>query len=406
MKKFIFVIICLCLSVSIQAQTIHWLTFVDTNDSSIGEMDKNGQSLLFSRFRNVVNAALATYGYTADNQEFFGNRLTPQNCKEAVSSLKCSEDDIVIFYYIGHGTHAAKEKNKFPQMLMGKGWQDERMFIPLQWVHNQLCSKGARLSLTIGMCCNPIQIASAKDNLTFSSSSFKYNYGSSYLSDAEIDRILTLFLESKGNLIQASASVGELSWGYGFPDMGKPGIDTFTRFLILQFEDLIKTGGTLTWDSFLSAIGNKVSQWQRTVVSQDPKMSADAQREGYSPYQTPFNEINIVRCSRPVLPIITPQPGTNLEELVGKYLTFISNANNPLDKRIEIGRQMKKLFAPSARVKILGQDGNVVVNSRPFDDYISIVSKSRIIINVTYIDLNVDSNGLVTELIVKEFYRK
>ena len=63
-----------------QAQTIHWLTFIDTNDANVGEMDKNSQALLFNRFRNVVNAALASYGYTADNQEYFGDRLTPQNC--------------------------------------------------------------------------------------------------------------------------------------------------------------------------------------------------------------------------------------------------------------------------------------------------------------------------------------
>lgn len=395
---------------SAQAQTIHWLTFIDTTDKDVGEMDKNGQALLFSRFRNVVNAALASYGYTADNQEFFGNQLTPQNCKSAVERLRCEPNDIAVFYYIGHGTHAAQETNNFPQMLMGKGWSEERMFIPLYWVHEQMKSKGARLCLTIGMCCNPIQIASAKDRPTFSSSSFRYNYGSSYLSDAEIDRILTLFLESKGSIIQASAAVGELSWGYKFQDMGM--IDSFTRFLILQFEDMMKKGSTLTWNSFLGAIGNNVSAWQKEVVAQNPDMIVKAQQESYSPYQDPINEIRIERCSRPIIDKSPTPPnpdnadGKNLEEIMEECLSYISHADNPLSKRIATGQRMKQYFAPSAKVKILSQDGDRVVNSKDATDYISLTSKVSILLNVEFIALDVNQQGLITKLEVKEYYRK
>lgn len=400
----------LFLAFSAQAQTIHWLTFIDTTDKDVGEMDKNGQALLFSRFRNVVNAALASYGYTADNQEYFGNQLTPQNCKSAVERLRCDHNDIVVFYYIGHGTHAAQEKNKFPQMLMGKGWSEERMFIPLYWVHEQMKSKGARLCLTIGMCCNPIQIASAKDRPTFSSSSFRYNYGSSYLSDAEIDRILTLFLESKGSIIQASAAVGELSWGYKFQDMGM--IDSFTRYLILQFEDMMKKGSTLTWNSFLGTIGNNVSALQKEVVAQNPDMIVQAQQESYSPYQDPINEISIERCSRPIIGKNPTPPnsdnldGKNLEEIMEECLSYISHADNPTSKRIATGQRMKQYFAPSAKVKILSQDGDRVVNSKDAADYISLTSKVSILLNVEFIDLDVNPQGLITKLEVKEYYRK
>lgn len=413
MKKVLFIIISFCLALSMQAQTIHWLTFIDTNDANVGEMDKNSQALLFNRFRNVVNAALASYGYTADNQEYFGDRLTPQNCTKAVNSLTISNhDDIIVFYYIGHGTHAAQEKNKFPQMLMGRDWDKEREFIPLKWVGDQLKSKGARLSITIGMCCNPIQIASAKDKPNFSSSSFAYNTGNTYLSDKEIDHILSLFLESTGSIIQASASVGELSWGYDFKDMRR--IDTFSRFLILQFDDLIKNGSTLTWNSFLSAIGNNVSALQKEVVSMDPSILADAQRNGYSPYQTPFNEMNISRASRPVISKETPEPPKptpkddemTIEDLMEQCLSYIANSNNPQEKRIEMAQQVKTMFASTAIVKILSQDGDVVVNSRKAANYFDIVSTSRILLNVNYVDMDFDSKGLIKVLKVKETYRR
>lgn len=413
MKKVLFIIISFCLALSMQAQTIHWLTFIDTNDANVGEMDKNSQALLFNRFRNVVNAALASYGYTADNQEYFGDRLTPQNCTKAVNSLTISNhNDIIVFYYIGHGTHAAQEKNKFPQMLMGRDWDKEREFIPLKWVGDQLKSKGARLSITIGMCCNPIQIASAKDKPNFSSSSFAYNTGNTYLSDKEIDHILSLFLESTGSIIQASASVGELSWGYDFKDMRR--IDTFSRFLILQFDDLIKNGSTLTWSSFLSAIGNNVSALQREVVSMDPSIQADAQRNGYSPYQTPFNEMNISRASRPIISKETPEPTKptpkddemTIEDLMEQCLSYMANSNNPQEKRIEMAQQVKTMFSSTASVKILSQDGDVVVNSRKAANYFDIISTSRILLNVNYVDMDFDSKGLIKVLKVKETYRR
>lgn len=412
MKKVTFIIISFCLALSMQAQTIHWLTFIDTNDVNVGEMDKNSQALLFNRFRNVVNAALASYGYTADNQEYFGDRLTPQNCTKAINSLTISNNnDIIVFYYIGHGTHAAKEKNKFPQMLMGRDWDKEREFIPLQWVGDELKKKGARLSITIGMCCNPIQIASAKDKPNFSSSSFAYNTGNTYLSDTEIDHILSLFLESTGSIIQASASVGELSWGYDFKDMRR--IDTFSRFLILQFDDLIKNGSTLTWSSFLNAIGNNVSALQKEVVSMDPSILADAQRNGYSPYQTPFNEMNITRASRPKINPL-PEPPTptpkddeiTVQDLMEQCLSYLANGNNPQDKRIEMAQQVKTMFTPTAVVKILSQDGDVVVNSRKAADYFDIISTSRILLNVNYVDMDFDSKGLIKVLKVKEVYRR
>ena len=40
----------------------------------------------------------------------------------------------------------------YPQMCLAQ--HDENKFIPLEWVDKQLKSKGARLSVTIGMCCN------------------------------------------------------------------------------------------------------------------------------------------------------------------------------------------------------------------------------------------------------------
>ena len=44
------------------AQTIHWLTFIDTTDPQVGEIDVNGRKVLYNHFVNVINAALQEKG--------------------------------------------------------------------------------------------------------------------------------------------------------------------------------------------------------------------------------------------------------------------------------------------------------------------------------------------------------
>lgn len=167
MKKIILIFFICISSVVAKAQTIHWLTFIDTEDPNVGELDKTGRSVLYGRFVNVVNAALHDAGYTSDIHDIYDSALSPEKCKSEVENLKCDGRDIIVFYYIGHGTHAAAENNQYPQMLLGCDFSEEHKFIPLKWVHDELKTKGARLTVTIGMCCNVIQSASAKKNADF-----------------------------------------------------------------------------------------------------------------------------------------------------------------------------------------------------------------------------------------------
>lgn len=37
------------------AQTIHWLTFIDTEDVNVGKLDVTGRNVLYSRFVNVIS---------------------------------------------------------------------------------------------------------------------------------------------------------------------------------------------------------------------------------------------------------------------------------------------------------------------------------------------------------------
>ena len=65
MKKVILFLSMLLMTAMTHAQTIHWLTFIDTKDENVGEIDILGRKVLYGRYINLINAALATKGYTA-----------------------------------------------------------------------------------------------------------------------------------------------------------------------------------------------------------------------------------------------------------------------------------------------------------------------------------------------------
>lgn len=96
MRKFLLMLSLLLVTVVSQAQTIHWLTFIDTKDENVGEVDVLGRKVLYGRYINLVNAALASKGYTAKIYDYYDTRLSPENCKAAVQNLRCQPNDIIM----------------------------------------------------------------------------------------------------------------------------------------------------------------------------------------------------------------------------------------------------------------------------------------------------------------------
>ena len=227
MKRIVFVIMMLvCTFASqLEAKTIHWLTFIDTTDPNVGEVDLNTRKILYSRWIDVVNATLKEQGYDIDVIDVYGSKTSPENCKNIVNDLDCGSDgeDIIVFYYIGHGTENTNT-SVFPLMLMAQS--NPNKFIPLEWVHDTLRKKGARFTLTIGMCCNARQGAPGKI-----APSFSVNYGNAYVDSNMSESIKKMFLNYKGDLIVASASPAESSWACN-SNIGPT--DFFTLNLLIQ----------------------------------------------------------------------------------------------------------------------------------------------------------------------------
>ena len=56
-------ILLLNMNLLVKASTIHWITFINTDDPNVGVLDANARNLLYDHFINVVNSEVAQYGY-------------------------------------------------------------------------------------------------------------------------------------------------------------------------------------------------------------------------------------------------------------------------------------------------------------------------------------------------------
>lgn len=389
MKKLLTIVMAMCLTLAVNAQTIHWLTFIDTTDENVGQLDVTGRAVLYNHFINVVNAALKEKGYKSDVQDYYDTRLSPENCKSVVENLSCESQDIVVFYYIGHGTHAREENNPYPQMLMGRGWDQESKFIPLKWVHDKLKSKGARMAVTIGMCCNVVQAARAKN-----APAFAVNYGNTYLSDTERTAIQNMFLGYKGDFLLSSASPGQSSLG-GTTPLGD--MDLFTAVLVTYFEDMAYEG-ELDWANLFNSVRGSVHEI--TGGKQTPMFENHLAKTPIAPTQT---------APTPVGQSTITSPTNNSDIIKNKlteYFDYIVDTRNTPNARLKSGDEIENVFASGAIVRVKSKDGNVIVDKESAVDFIGRLSTSRLLLKVVPENYEKDGSGKITKLTVTEYYKK
>jgi len=90
-----------------------------------------------------------------------GADYSKKNVQEAIDTLIPGSNDIVVFYYSGHGFSYKKEKEKrYPQVDLRSHPASNKIAAINENTHNlatlfeSVKSKGARLNIVIGDCCN------------------------------------------------------------------------------------------------------------------------------------------------------------------------------------------------------------------------------------------------------------
>ena len=383
------------MATQVQAKTIHWLTFIDTTDPNVGEVDQNTRKILYARWIDLVNASLKEQGYGVNIIDVYGSKTSPENCKTILNDLDCDNEDIVVFYYVGHGTENTGT-SKFPLLLMAQS--DVNKFVPFSWVHETLKKKRARLTISIAMCCNARQGAPGRIAPTFSA-----NYGNSYIDQDMSESIKKMFLNYKGDIIITSASPAESSWAC---DSNIGPTDFFTLNFLIQFNNVLPDKSNPDWDSMMREVKSSVFEDVRTCEGIQLRFPGTT--------QTPMWVSNLTSANRP--PVTNPTPPTTtttpkddrtiMKTELDRVLSFISSTNVDEQQRISAIEKIKPAFADNMTVRIMSQDGNVVVDRETISTFLGRIATSRLLKNVSVVDFNINQNGQISSLRVREVYKK
>ena len=86
-------------------------------------------------------------------------------------------------------------------------------------------------------------------------------------------------------------------------------------------------------------------------------------------------------------------------------LAYISSTKVTPRERIAIAGKIEKVFTSNAVVRIMSQDGNIVVDKENISVFLGRIATSRLLENVTVVDASGDANG-INSLRVREIYKK
>ncbi|MCD8292073.1 MAG: caspase family protein [Prevotella sp.] len=374
----------------VQSQTFHAIIFANTKcpgDPRQANSVGIGPSVTCDYQRMKIEfETMATFlGYEKDFQYYEGS--SSNFCREkleyALNNLQCGKDDIVFFYYSGHGGRAAGEvTDSFPQMQLvvdpfRTQWQ-ESQYYPISQVLKRIRAKNPRLTIVLGDLCNSVSNAVPQKDVP----SMK---GSTSISKAPCDFYRDLFLKVKGYIISSSSRPGETSAAF---NIGGAYTVCFTECLQIMVSENMKPD----WSILLE--GCKLRTQSTTNGAQTPI------------YSMSLDFANSVNTTNPV-ETPTPQPSTTASSSLEDCLTAIGSSSTPIKERISlVNTTLSKYFSSSqAKVEIVGKDGQTVVGTKYADTYLNNLSIARNLYKIVTVDQSSDSSGKISYLKVHEMYK-
>lgn len=368
---------------SISAQTFHAVLFGATEDSNIGwscKRDVKYMKVILAEMAHSVGMNLATYYY--DGQDLTANRL-----KSVLQNLTCSPQDIVFFYYTGHGGRAQNDSNtKFPQLLCKPSsdeWSDEDM-IPVDYVNKMIVQKNPRLHIIFTDCCN-------NENEFISPKTGMYtSKGATVIRQTTKILYQTLLKNKQGQVIVSSSKPGQISHCMDY----EPGMGMATFSFIAEIELAEESQPNIDWNTLLTKVGKRADtmareqqkRYNEKVVGQE--MVSEIQ-------------VSLAQSGTQTSPVV---PQTVGDKLNADLLSVI-DAKAADDVRLKRAAVVLKKHFSSANtnIHIVGRDGTTVMDREKASAFLDRIALAPLLVNFVIINKE-EKNGKVTSLTVHEIY--
>jgi hypothetical protein len=363
-KKFILTIIAVIgLSLQGYSQKLHAIIFADTEDPRVGPSVKHDMEKMQNEIGMIANATgmqLETYF----NSESNANK---EHLLTVLQNLRCEPDDVVFFYYSGHGGRATDDRSKFPQIRFDAS--DAEAY-PLYKVDENIAAKHPKFRIVMGDLCN-----SVSDYLSVKS---EIGSGKSIIKSDPALVYQNLFRNLKGSVIVASSQAGEIS--VAMPDGG-----AFSICFLNELGRMVS--------------GNHQPDWN---VLMENTRKATVESAGH----TPVFDVNINNgTSRPGSTVIVGQQTNN------PFINVLTNmADNGADRTVRI-RSVQTVLneyfdSEHAIVEVFGKDGKIRLTRENAKEFLERVSTSYKLISFVELEVKKTSSGKITYVKLHEIYKQ
>jgi Caspase domain len=131
---------------------MHVLIVANTTDSAVGYNSKVGMENAEKVFGDIAE----TMGIKIRLTKIFGSSFSRDAVVNALKQLSPAAQDVVVFYYIGHGFRQANTVSPNPLLdLRSNNSEDYNKFaMSIDDVYRQIRAKGARVNIVLSDCCN------------------------------------------------------------------------------------------------------------------------------------------------------------------------------------------------------------------------------------------------------------
>lgn len=377
-KKFLLIVIGIFVSICVNSQTLHAIIFADTNDPSIGVYDKQD----YINMTLEVNTIASATGMRLKKYFYEGSICSPMNLAKTLDNLRTLKDDVIVFYYSGHGVRSINDKSLYPQMCLGSHY--EQNFFPLEKVLNAVKSQPARLKIVIGDCCNSVGSGVAAKEYA--------SKGATILTKKPINTYTNLFMNYEGTIIASGSQKGENSTTVSWKD-GSPAGGAFTVCFLTILQNAVSEGLDANWNEILEV----TKQTTRDIRQ-----------------HTPIYDVDVSSIEKPHESVSPENMATNSnsedDEEIDRIqlLTAIGNENNSIEERVQIKDDaLAYVFAsPNAKVEVVGRNGKTIVSTESAADFMIRLSTTHNLLNLVEIDSKKTETGQYSYLKIHEIYKQ
>lgn len=160
MKKITIILLLSMVTVVVPAQTFHSIIMVNKEESAVRKADRTAEFNNMSAFLAQIAKAL---GYRDHMLQYSGTTFKATIALQAIESLNIEENDIVVFYYSGHG--ANWDDDEWPHMaFLDRQYSESALYNKLK----EKCNK-AKMILCISACCNMDSEGNSREKRTYNS---------------------------------------------------------------------------------------------------------------------------------------------------------------------------------------------------------------------------------------------